>query len=227
MIEITLKKDQLPELFRLKSEDTKNALYRATLKTTNLTASFAAKLIGKETKTGYRAILRGIKLKLPKKNAAEMYGEISARTGDFIPLAGSPTRVRYIEKVPKNYKEKKTVRRYQLLSVKLFGATTFKEIRGAYVAQLIGGNQRNIVVEKKRAKAAGTKVQGRRHKAILMRRGAKRLPIRELFTNQPDMALYLTKHEETIRTYAQKTLDTNVGDELRFRQIRQVKKSLK
>ncbi len=227
MISISLKREQLPDLFALGKTEAKNALFRATLQTTNQTANQAAKLIGKETKTTYRAILRGFKVTLPKKNAPEMKGTIHAKTGDFIPLAGSRTRVRFIEKVPKNYRESQTVRRYQLVAVKLFGKDTWTEIKGAFRAQLIGGNQRKIVEAKKEAAKTGKRVPGRRHVALLMRRSGKRLPLRELFTNQPDMALYLNKHAETIQTYAQKTLDTKIGEEIRFRQIRQVKKQLK
>ncbi len=222
-----MRRDLLPRLFDLKKADIKNALFRVTLKTTDQTASFAAKLIGKETKTGYRAIVRGMKVKLPKKGSPAPRGEINARTGDFIPLAGSRTRVRYIEKVPKNYKEKRTQRRYQTLAVKFFGRNSYTQIPGAFVAQLIGGNQRKIQEEKKRVKQSGGKVIGRRHKAILMRRGKGRLPLRELFTNQPDMALYLLKYEAAIKTYAQQTLDDKLNHEIEFRNIRQVKSRLK
>jgi hypothetical protein len=227
MLSIILKRDQLPELFALGKTEAKNALFRATLQTTNQTANQAAKLIGRETNTTYRAILRGFKVTLPRKNAADMKGTIHARTGDFIPLAGSRTRIRFIEKVPKNYRETKTVRRYQLIAVKLFGKDNWTEIKGAFRAQLIGGNQKKIAEAKKEAAKTGGRVPGRRHAALLMRRSDKRLPLRELFTNQPDMALYLNKYAETIQTYAQKTLDTKIGEEIKFRQIRQVKKKLK
>jgi hypothetical protein len=235
MIKIEIKAEQAKQLMKLLPANAKKALYWACRRTVESTANFAAKEVGKETKIKYRAILRGIKVTLPKSGSEIIRGEIYAKTGDFIPLSGSPMRVRWIVKQPKNYTKSTALRRYPLVSVKLFGKNSYTEIPGAFTAQLIGGNQRVITSIKKQARVQyqktgiKQKIAGRRHKALLIRRNkqGKRLPLRELVTNQPDMALYLNKHQSVIQTYAQKTLDSKLGDEIKFRTISQIKKNLR
>ncbi|RYZ81360.1 MAG: hypothetical protein EOP04_24140 [Proteobacteria bacterium] len=172
------------------------------------TAAFAAKLGEKKLKVKQKAIKSVIKVKKPKQGFAELYGDLSTKGGERIPLSGFPTKIRVIRKVPKNYKTKKTVRSYQQVFVKLWGRDTYTELKGAFRVKLKG-------------RKAQTPSSGRPTRlAILKRVTEKRLKVRQLLTNQPDIASFLSSEERAITLYAQERMGKEFDANLNYYKTR-------
>jgi hypothetical protein len=196
------------------------AVRRALERSLNSTRTEAARSIARETKIKVAAIQRAIKVKRPYGSTAIGWeAQIQAREGDIIPLSGSPYKMTMVSRTywrqtwkvtnmrpmqrPVNTMGKR--RAYQRIEVKFYGKTSFQYIPGAFRAVF--------------------KANGGRHIALAMRRSnKKRLPLREMFTKYPDVALWLIEHEKELSAHAAERLGKEFQSALEFYKKQEAKK---
>ena len=170
----------------------RKAMIRSVSRSLDSTQVYAGKLAQEKLRIKQKAIRSAIEVKKPKSSGLLIEGELNAKGGERVPLSGFPTVIKTIRKVPKNYTKKRTERQYQFISVKLWGHDNYTPIPGAFKVKLRGGSRSKPMSQR----------TGRVHLAILKRVGSKRLGVRQLLSNQPDVAAFLIQNETSIKLYA-------------------------
>jgi hypothetical protein len=183
MIEVKFTDNASQALARFSSKVVNAAMRRAIGRVLDSTRSALAKDAAKELKVKQSALRRAIKVSKPQQRSGYAEGSLSAKKGDFIPLAAHRHRVSWIYKTPRNYTRSQNMKRYQRVAVKFWGRSNYQVLPGVFRARF--------------------RANGGNHLALAMRRSrTKRLPLRELFTNQPDMATPLIRRHELASRHA-------------------------
>ncbi|HYX32782.1 MAG TPA: hypothetical protein VE954_06680 [Oligoflexus sp.] len=186
------------------------AMRRSIQRSLDSTRSMAARAIARETKIRVRAIERGIQVKRPYGPASKGFeGEIRARQGESTPLSGTPHRIGYIVKQAGSQTKRLGFRRYQQIRLKFYGKSSFQLIPGAFRAIF--------------------RSNGGKHIALAMRRSrrGRRLPLREMFTQYPDVALWLIEHSREVSDHAQARLMAEFQTNLEFHRKAAARKATK
>ncbi len=207
MITVKISGDIKDAIAQMNPKIVHRAAVRTISRMLDSTAAFASKLGSQKLRVKQKAIKSVIKVNKPRQGSAALYGDLSAKGGERIPLSVFPTKIRLIRKVPKNYKKKKTVRSYQQVFVKLWGRETYTELKGAFRAKLKSAG-------KGASKGKPTRL------AILERVTEKRLKVRQLLTNQPDIASFLSSEENAINLFAQERMGKEFEANLKFYESR-------
>lgn len=196
------------------------AMRRAIERSLRSTKTKAARQIAKETKIKAAAIQRGIKVSRPYGSATSGWeAQISAKEGEKIPLSGYQYKVRTISRAlwrrrwqvttasPLMQRRQTSLAKrgtYQLIDIKFYGKSSFQYVPGAFRAVF--------------------RSNGGKHVALAMRRGKKRLPLREMFTKYPDVALWLVDHEKELAAHATERIGIEFKTALEFYRKQEAKK---
>ncbi len=208
MIEIKFADNASKAIDRFSSKVVNAATRRAVWRVLDSTRNALAKDAAKELKVKQSALRRAIKVSKPHQRNGYAEGHLSAKAGDFIPLAAHRHRVSWIYKTPRNYTRSQNMKRYQIVSVKFWGKSSYQVLPGVFRARF--------------------RANGGNHLALAMRRSkTKRFPLRELFTNQPNMAAPLIKRQELASRHAQQRFPKELDMALTYYAKREVERSIR